>query len=146
MWSPHVGKQKLRMCTNIIWHGFFLEIFPWLHYITLISYLRYCLPFLSTYHSILMKHNFMFVFVSHPWLLRTFGFSLISTYNSYLINGLTWGYFQEVIFKEFGRAIFEVSDINLFKVEFWDFDLDFFSSDKKRLHFTSIAALSSGFY
>ena len=26
------------------------------------------LPFLSTYHSILMKHNFMFVFVSHPWL------------------------------------------------------------------------------
>ena len=29
----------------------------------------------------------------------------------------------EVIFKIFGRAIFEVIDLKLFKVEFWDFDL-----------------------
>ena len=74
------------------------------------------LPFLSTYHSILMKHNFMFVFVSHPWLLRTFGFSAISIYNSYLIPIFGTTYFQNVLSSRFwghwGQRTFEV--------KFWD--------------------------
>ena len=70
------------------------------------------LPFLSTYHSILMKHNFMFVFVSHPWQLRTFGFNLISAYNSYLIiifgkTGRTWGYFQNIWYRSIFFQIFQ---------------------------------------
>ena len=45
---------------------------------------------------------------AHPWLLRTFNFSLISAYDSYLMGKMRW---FEAIFKTFGRAIFEVIEV-----------------------------------
>ena len=57
--------------------------------------------------------------LSHPSLLKTFGFSAISTYDSYIpsifgTNTLIWGTLDmRLNFKIFGRATFNMFDIIL---------------------------------
>ena len=47
----------------------------------------------------------------HPSLLRTFGYSVLSPKNSYLTSIFEKKQFFEAIFKMFGKAVFEVTEV-----------------------------------